>query len=74
MKQCVKVYELVTDSNKDVKKVLLGIYKNMAVASKAFKVHYCTLSNICYGKRKWVEIDGKTYSFKFTNKDYTKAI
>ena len=59
MKQCVKVYELVTDKNKDVKKVLLGIYKNMGVAAKAYKAHATIVSRICHGKTKWVVIDGK---------------
>ena len=74
MKQCVKVYELVTDSDKNVKKVFRGIYKNMTAVSKAFQVHNKTVSNICHGRRKWVEVNSKTYTFKFTDKDYTKAI
>jgi hypothetical protein len=74
MKQCVKVYELVTDKNKDVKKVLLGIYKNMGVAAKAYKAHATIVSRICHGKTKWVVIDGKTYIFKFTDKLFNKTI
>jgi hypothetical protein len=74
MKQCVKVYELVSDEDKDVEKVLLGIYKNMAAASRAVKTHFCTVSNICHGKQKWVVVDGKTYVFKFTNKLFNKTL
>jgi hypothetical protein len=74
MKKCVKVYELVPDENKDMQKTLLGIYKNMAAASRAVKTHFVTVSNICHGKQKWVVIDGKTYIFKFTDKMFNKTV
>jgi len=74
MKPRVKAYEFIIDENRNVKKVSRGIYKNMAYASQRFEVHNSTMSAICHGKRKWVEVDGRTYSFKFTNKDYTKTI
>ena len=76
MKQCVKVYELApkSEDNKDIEKKYLGTYKNMNQVSKLLKTNLIYISSVLYGKRKWIKIHDKTYTFEFTDELYDKIL